>query len=101
MERSTFKTCWVVALCSQLRDTLLSFSSHHPWPSCWKAISVNPGLNFNPGLSISLFKNLFELIFPIFCRVSSNHIMDKKNQTEFFSLKLSNLKSICHVVFRP
>ena len=52
-------------------------------PVVGRLISANPGLNFNPGFSISLFKSLFELIFPIFCRVSSNHILDKKNQTEF------------------
>ena len=73
MERSTFEICWVVALCSWPRG-----------PVVGRLISVNLGLNFNPGFSISLFKSLFELIFPIFGRVSSNHIMDKKiNETEF------------------
>ena len=59
-------------------------------PVVQRPISPNPGLTFNPGFFISLFKSLFGKIFTILFRTSNDQIASKNIWTEF-SLK----------VFRP
>ena len=49
----------------------------------WRPISVNPGLNFNPGLFIFSSKAFSRTIFSIIFRVANHQIVDKKNETEF------------------
>ena len=59
-------------------------------PVVWRSINANPGLNFNPGFIISLFKNHLGKIFPILFITSNDQIARKKIWTLF---KLSDLKS--------
>ena len=46
----------------------------HPGPFVWRLISTNPGLNFNPGLFVSVFKSLLldRLLFYLWSIQSSN-----------------------------
>ena len=60
-------------------------------PVVQRPISANPGLNFNPGCFLSLFKSLFRTIFLLF-RAANYQLVDK-NSWCGFSLKLSDLKS--------
>ena len=60
-------------------------------PVVRRPISANPKLNFNLGLFIPLFKSLFGIVSCLLFIASYNHILDKKNSTEF-SFKLSDLK---------
>ena len=55
-------------------------------PIVQRPISVNPGLNYNPGFFFFCSKALSQLIFSFLLRVSkndNNQIVDKKNLTEF------------------
>ena len=55
-------------------------------PIVQRPISLNPGLNYNPGFFFFCSKALSQLIFSILVRVSNNDnnkIVDKKNLTEF------------------
>ena len=54
-----------------------------------RPISANPWLNFILGFSISLFKNLYKIIFSTPFRASSYQIADKKIVLNFL-LKLSD-----------
>ena len=56
----------------------------HQDPVVWSPISANLWLHFNPGFFIPSFKSLLGIIFYIAFRVSSHHILDKKNSIEFF-----------------
>ena len=47
------------------------------------SINANPGLNFNPGFIITLFKNHLGKIFPILFITSNDQIARKKIWTEF------------------
>ena len=51
----------------------------------WRLIGLNPRLNFDPGLFISLYKSLSRKTFSILFRASSNHIIEEKNNMEFFN----------------
>ena len=62
-------------------------------PVVRRLISANPRLNFNLDFFIPLFKCFVGIVFLVLYRASNNHILDKKNSTEFFLLKLSDLKS--------
>ena len=48
-----------------------------------RPISAFPGLNFNPGFFIPLFKSPFWTIFSILFRVFNHQIIDKRNDSEF------------------
>ena len=48
-----------------------------------RLISANPRLNFNLVFFIPLFKCLVGIVFRVLYRASNNHILDKKNSTEF------------------
>ena len=50
-----------------------------------RLISANPRLNFNLDFFIPLFKCLVGIVFRVLYRASNNHIIDKKNSTEFSS----------------
>ena len=52
-------------------------------PVVQRLISANPRLNFNLDFFIPLFKSLFGIVSGVFYRASNNHILDKKNLTEF------------------
>ena len=55
-------------------------------PIVQRPISLNPGLNYNPGFFFFCSKAPSQLIFSILVRVSNNdnnQIVDKKNLTEF------------------
>ena len=47
-------------------------------PVVQRPISANPGLNFNPGFHISLFKNCFGIILPIVFSAFNHQIVVKK-----------------------
>ena len=69
---------------SQVRNNLLNLKKHHTCflraldPAVWKMISADPRLNFN----LDLFF-LFGIVSGVLFRTSNNHILDKKNLTEF------------------
>ena len=52
-------------------------------PVVRRPFNANPMLNFNLGFFIPLFKSLFGIISCLIFRASNNHILDKKNSTEF------------------
>ena len=52
-------------------------------PVVRRPFSCNPRLNFNLGFFIPLFKSLFGIISCLIFKASNNHILDKKNLTEF------------------
>ena len=52
-------------------------------PVVQRLISANPRLNFNLDFFIHLFKCLFGIVSRVLYRASNNHILDKKNSTEF------------------
>ena len=67
---------------------LLEFSfsfgdATHQGPVVRRLISANPRLNFNLVFFIPLFKCLVGIVFRVLYRASNNHILDKKNSTEF------------------
>ena len=47
-------------------------------PVVQRLISANPGLNFNPGFYISLFKSRFGIILPTVFRAFNYQIVVKK-----------------------
>ena len=47
-------------------------------PVVQRPISANPGLNFNPGFYISLFKICFGIILPIVFKAFNHQIVVKK-----------------------
>ena len=47
-------------------------------PVVQRLISANPGLNFNPGFYISLFKSCFGIILPTVFRAFNYQIAVKK-----------------------
>ena len=51
----------------------------HQGPVVRKPVSVNPGLNFNPGFFIFLSKALSQIIFSFLFRVSNYQIVGKEN----------------------
>ena len=53
-------------------------------PVVRRLISANPRLNFNLDFFIPLFKCFVGIVFLVLYRASNNHILDKKNSTEFF-----------------
>ena len=69
---------------SQVRNNLLNLKKHQTCflraldPAVWKMISADPRLNFN----LDLFF-LFGIVLGVLFRTSNNHILDKKNLTEF------------------
>ena len=50
----------------------------HIGPVVQRLISANPGLNFNPGFYISLFKSRFGIILPIVFSAFNYQIVVKK-----------------------
>ena len=48
-----------------------------------RLISANPRINFNLDFFMHLFKCLFGMVSCVLYRASNNHILDKKNSTEF------------------
>ena len=66
-----------------LRKRALSLQENNSGPSCSKAGSANPGLDFNQGLFFFSPKAFSQTIFFILFRVSNHQIVDKKNSTEF------------------
>ena len=54
----------------------------HLDPVVQRPISANPGLNFNPGFYISLFKSRFGIILPIVLGAFNYQIVVKKKKTE-------------------
>ena len=69
---------------SQVRNNLLNLKKHHTCflraldPAVWEMISADPRLNFN----LDLFFH-FGIVLGVLFRTSNNHILDKKNLTEF------------------
>ena len=59
------------------------WTSVHLGPVVRRLISANPRLNFNLVFFIPLFKCLVGIVFRVLYRASNNHILDKKNSTEF------------------
>ena len=74
---------------SQVRNNLLNLKKHHTCflraldPAVRRLISADPRLNFNLDFFIPLFKCLFGIVSGVLFRASNNHILDKKNLTEF------------------
>ena len=62
----------------------LSVRNVHLGPVFQRPISPNPGLNFNSGFFISLFKSLLRKIFTVLFRKSNDQIASKKIWTELF-----------------
>ena len=69
-------------------------SQGYPQHICWylfvhlgsvvrRLISANTRLNFNLDFFIPLFKCLFGIVYRVLFRASNDHILDKKNSTEF------------------
>ena len=85
---------------AHILEVLISSSHYTKWlglwprlsPVVWRSTSANPGLNFNLGFIISLFKNHLGKIFPILFITSNDQIARKKIWKEFL-FKLSDLKS--------
>ena len=48
-----------------------------------RLISANPRLNFNLDFLYSFIQMLVGIVFRVLYRASNNHIIDKKNSTEF------------------
>ena len=63
---------------------LIRYAFIHQNLVVWSPISANLRLYFNPGFFIPSFKSLLGIVFYIAFRVSSHHILDKKNSIEFF-----------------
>ena len=55
-----------------------SFFTAHLDPVVQRPISANPGLDFNPGFHISLFKSHFGIILAIVLRAFNYQIVVKK-----------------------
>ena len=74
---------------SQVSNSLLNLKKHHTCflraldPAVRRLISADPRLNFNLDFFIPLFKCLFRIVSGVLFRASNNHILDKKNLTEF------------------
>ena len=83
MHNSLAKFQWLIML---LFNTEVS-------PVVSSQISTNPGLNFNPGSFIPLFKSLFQIIFVLFLLGLPIMKLWSKQILLNFLLKLSNLKS--------
>ena len=72
----------------------LKRNAKYQGPVVRRRIGANPGLNFNPGFYISLFKSRFGIIFPIPFSVFNHLIVQNKNGIHSnFLLNLSDLKS--------
>ena len=56
--------------------------TNRPGPNCFKAISANPGLNFNLGFLLFCSKEFSRIIFSILYS-ASNHCIAGKKKTEF------------------
>ena len=59
-----------------------SSMTNRPGPNCFKAISANPGLNFNVGFLLFCSKEFSRIIFSILYS-ASNHCIAGKKKTEF------------------
>ena len=56
-----------------------NYSSINPGPVVRTPVSINPGLNFNPGFFFFLSKAHYGIIFSILFRVSNHQIVGKEN----------------------
>ena len=75
-------------------DVASKRNAKYQGPAVRRRISANPGLNFNPGFYISLFKSRYGIIFPIPFNAFNHSIVPNKNGIHSnFLLNLSDLKS--------
>ena len=82
----------MLGICGLDTNIVVQRNAYTVWPRArlrpivQRPISVNPGLNYNPGFFFFCSKALSQLIFSFLLRVSkndNNQIVDKKNLTEF------------------
>ena len=77
----------MLGICGLDINIVVQRNAYTVWPRArLRPISVNPGLNYNPGFFFFCSKALSQLIFSFLLRVSkndNNQIVDKKSLTEF------------------